>query len=54
LRKHVDRAFVYVTGEEKREVLKKILNSKENLAEYPARVIHFINQTQLYANILDK
>lgn len=50
LREIVAHAFVYVSGENKKEILKKVLNSK-NLAEYPASVIHSMKSVELYTDL---
>lgn len=50
LKNRVDQAFVYVKGEEKKEILKKVLESK-NTAEYPAAVINFMKKVSIYSDL---
>lgn len=50
LKNKIDYAFVYVSGENKKDILKKVLNSK-NLAEYPASVIHSMKSVGLYTDL---
>jgi len=52
LKEKVDHAFVYVSGENKKLILNKILEQSGEIYKYPARVIHDIKSVGLYTDLL--
>lgn len=51
LREKVDHSLVYVVGENKREVLKRVLAKEGSLWETPVRIIHEMKEVKIFTNI---
>lgn len=51
LKNKVDYAFVYVVGEDKKEILEKVLTSSDNMTQYPSRVIHHMKNVEMYTDL---
>lgn len=50
LKNIIDYTFVYVSGEDKRDILKKVIESWE-VAKYPASIFNSMKNIELYTNI---
>ncbi len=46
----IDQAFLYVNGEEKTDMVKKVMDSRE-VSTYPATVIHEMKNVEIYTTI---
>ncbi len=47
----VDYSFVFVQGQEKKEIFKKILATSKDINQYPARIIHKMKNVTLYTSV---
>lgn len=50
VRQTVSSAFIYVSGDKKKDIMKKIL-AMGSLAEHPARVIHLMKKVSIFTDI---
>ncbi len=51
LRSHVDFAIVYISGEEKRRALERVLADSGSLAETPARILGEMKNAKIFTDI---
>jgi 6-phosphogluconolactonase/glucosamine-6-phosphate isomerase/deaminase len=54
IRKHVDHAVAFISGEKKRPALERLLAEKGGLAETPARILHELKNVDIFTDIIQK